>query len=63
VKKNKKVPRCRRRIGPFFQADAWFGTDRVSPVKIEVNTETKECGMIYLSHSAGVFMKIQDIGA
>jgi hypothetical protein len=30
----KSVPRCRRRIGPFVQADAWFGTDRVTPVKV-----------------------------
>jgi len=26
------IPPCRRRIGPFVQADAWFGTDCVTPV-------------------------------
>ncbi|MFP4440437.1 MAG: hypothetical protein ACLFVO_24645 [Chloroflexaceae bacterium] len=30
--KDQNVPRCRRRIGPFVPADAWFGTDRVTPV-------------------------------
>jgi len=26
------IPPCRRRIVPVVQADAWFGTDRVTPV-------------------------------
>jgi len=26
------IPPCRRRIGPVVQADAWFGTDCVTPV-------------------------------
>jgi hypothetical protein len=26
------VPPCRRRIGPVVQADAWFGSNRVTPV-------------------------------
>jgi hypothetical protein len=32
VKKLDHVPRCHRRIGPFIQADAWSGTDHVTPV-------------------------------
>jgi hypothetical protein len=32
VNKIDHVPRCRRRMGPFFQANAWFGTDRVTGV-------------------------------
>ena len=27
------IPPCRRRIVPVVQADAWFGTDRVTSVK------------------------------
>ncbi len=30
--KDGPIPPCRRRIGPWVQAHAWFGTDRVSPV-------------------------------
>ncbi len=32
VKKIRFLPPCRRRIGPVVPADAWFGTDRVTPV-------------------------------
>jgi len=32
VKKNKNVPCCRRRIGPFIQVNTWSGTDRVTRV-------------------------------
>jgi hypothetical protein len=32
-KKQCSIPPCRRRIGPFLQADAWLGTDRVTRVK------------------------------
>jgi hypothetical protein len=38
------LPPCRRQIGPFIQADAWFGTDRVSPVVCGANTRS---GMSY----------------
>jgi hypothetical protein len=30
VKKIENLPPCRRRNGSFVQADAWFGTDRVT---------------------------------
>jgi hypothetical protein len=33
VNKGWNLPPCRRRIGPVVPADAWFGTDRISPVK------------------------------
>jgi hypothetical protein len=31
LKKKRYLPPCWRRIGPVVQADAWLGTDRVTP--------------------------------
>jgi len=32
--KEKRVPCCRRRIGPFIETNAWFGVYRVTPVTL-----------------------------
>jgi hypothetical protein len=40
VTKRWSLPPCRRRIGPFIQANTWFGTNRVTPVTVACARET-----------------------